>query len=117
VNADHRARSEGAAFPATCPQEIPVEVVDVGGVQLGQVEVAEVRPEVAVDDGAGVAHGGGRPAGRCGLEPLVEQIRERAGPDAGAATSSSNWLRAKRWVPWTVLLSHRGRPVPGSVPR
>ena len=52
----------------------------VRGGQLGRVEMAEVRLEVALDDGACVGHRRGRPPGR-GLEPSVEQIGERAGSD------------------------------------
>ena len=83
VDAGHRSRSERAVFSATGPQEVRVEVVDVRCGELGQVEVTEVWPEVALDDGARMAHRGGRPAGRGGFEPPVEQVAEGAGPDLG----------------------------------
>jgi hypothetical protein len=92
VDPGHRSRRERTVTSAAGPQEMSVEVVDVGGGEFGQVEVAEVRPEVAVDDGAGVAHRGGRPVGRGGLEPSVEQISERAGADPGTTGLSHKVL-------------------------
>jgi hypothetical protein len=79
VDAGDGSVGERPVVPAAGSQEVGVEVVDIGSHELGQVEVADVRLEVAVDDGAGVAHCRGRPAGRGGLEPLVEQTRECAG--------------------------------------
>ena len=52
VDPGHRSRREGAVVAATGPKVVRVEVVDVRSGQLGQVEVAEVRLEVALDDRA-----------------------------------------------------------------
>jgi hypothetical protein len=80
-----------------CPQEMRVEVIDIRGGQLGQVEVAEVRLQVALDDRPRVAHDGGGPPGRCRLEPVVEQVSQCAGPDpcpVASMTRSSSWCLA-----------------------
>ena len=85
MDAGDGPRGERPVVPAAGPQQVRVEVVDVRSGQLGQVEVAEMRLEMALDDGAGMAHGGSEPARRRGLDPLVEQVSERAGPDPSAA--------------------------------
>jgi hypothetical protein len=61
VDSGDRPRGEGTPVAAPGTEEIAVEVVDVLRFQLGYVEVAEVRLEVAVDDRAGVGDGGSGP--------------------------------------------------------
>jgi hypothetical protein len=89
---DHRWAPPTDDLPSVRPdrlnegtQEVSVEVVDVRSGQLRQVEVAEMRLEMALDDGADMAHGGSRRARGRGLDPLVEQVGERASPDPSAA--------------------------------
>jgi hypothetical protein len=83
VDAGDRPWRERAVASAAGTQEEPVEVVDVCRGELGHVQMAEMRGEIAVDHGAGVAGSGYCPAGRCGLEPAVKQIGEGAGSDPG----------------------------------
>src|SRR6266511_780996 len=63
VDAGDRSRRERTVPSPTGPHEMTVEVVDVGRSQLGDIEVAEVRLEIALDDGVSVAGRGYRPAG------------------------------------------------------
>jgi hypothetical protein len=85
VDAGHRSGGGGPVVSATRPQEVCVEVVNVRGGEFGQVEVAKVRPQVALDDRARVAHGGGGPPRRRRVEPLVKQLPDRARPDPSSA--------------------------------
>jgi hypothetical protein len=50
VDTSHCSRGQRAIVPATGPQEMGVEVVDVRSRQLGETEVAEVRLEMTLDD-------------------------------------------------------------------
>jgi hypothetical protein len=85
VDAGHGSRGERAVVSATSPQEVGVEVVDVRGGELGEIEVTEVRLDVAVDDGSRMAHRGSRPACGRGPEPLIEKVSKRPGPDPSPA--------------------------------
>jgi hypothetical protein len=58
-----------------------------------------MRLEMALDDGTGVAHGGSGPARGRGLDPLVEQLSERAGPDPSAARLGDQVLELLASVP------------------
>ena len=50
VDASDRSWSKWTVVSPSCPKEVGVEVVDVRSGELGQVEVAEVRLEVALHD-------------------------------------------------------------------
>jgi len=61
VDAGDRTRSERTMTVASRPQQIPEDVVDVGGRQLVEIEVTDMRLQVTIDDRSGVTHGGRRP--------------------------------------------------------
>lgn len=56
VDPGDRSRSERALVATTGSQEVGVEVIDVRGGQFGQVHVAEVGLQVAIDDRSRMAH-------------------------------------------------------------
>jgi hypothetical protein len=81
--------------------------------------------------GRGAASGGTRRSTACGSRwrRTTREMPPRASGRAGQPMCRTGsvpgrlddqvleLVSGKRWVPWTVLLSHRGRPVAGSAPR
>ena len=77
--------AERTVIPPARSQEVAVEVVDVDGRQLLDVEVAEVWLQVDVDDRAGVADGRGCPCRRGCQEPLIQKIGHAPCPEPRSA--------------------------------
>jgi hypothetical protein len=63
VHPSDRPWRERDTISSPTATEVAVEVVDVLRCQVDDVEVAEIRLEMAVDDRACVTHGGGCPTG------------------------------------------------------
>jgi hypothetical protein len=78
VHPGDRPWRERGTIASPTATEVAVEVVDVLRCQLDDVEVAEIGLEMAVDDRARVTRSGDCPTGSSGLEPQVEEVRERA---------------------------------------
>lgn len=111
VDAVDRTRPERPAVAAPAAEEVAVEVVDIGGRQLLDGDVAEIGGEVAVDDRAGLGGGGRGPVGRGGGEPALQKLGHRAAPEPGVGDLGGQFGQALAGVALAAV--HRGGRPPG----
>ena len=79
VHAVHGAWGERPAAATAGAAQMGVEVVDVGGGQLGDGYVAQMGIEMAADEAAGLTDRGHRPVRRGRGEPSLQQVGDRPG--------------------------------------
>jgi hypothetical protein len=79
MDACHPARCQRRAVAATAVHQVPVQVVDVGGREFADRQVAKMRFEVMLDDAEVLASRARRPLRRRGGHPPVKQVVDGAG--------------------------------------
>ena len=78
VDPMNRGGAQRPVVATTAAQQVRIDVVDVGGGQLGDRHVPEVREEMAAHQAAGLAHRRRRPRRRRRGHPPFQQLADRS---------------------------------------
>ena len=115
VNPVNRGWAQRPLVATTAAQHVRIDVVDVSRGQFGDLDVAEVREEMAAHQAAGLPHRRRRPRGRRRSHPPIEELTNGSCSHATALSVLDQLGQRGRRRPSAAVHGPRGVPTSSGV--